>query len=818
MRNKIVGKSKRAKIFFAVGGIVLLGFVLAITAPFGSKPVSASIFLTSGTSWTVPTTWNSASNTIEVIGGGGGGSTGFTGSTGASAQGGAGGGGGAYTKITNATLTPGASVTIAIGTGGGTATAGSDTYICNSASNCASILGSAVIAGAKGGGGGSGLTAGAGGAAASGIPASGTGVTKFSGGTGGVPGSSNGNGGSGGGGGGGAAGLNAAGNNGVDGVSGAGNDGGNGGAGGQGDGTFGGTGGAGGLANSGVGGNGGSGTEYDPTHGSGGGSGGGAGGARGGSGGGAGGTAGMYGAGGGAGGGGGRGNAAAATPGTGATGRNGIIIVKYTHVAQQNYRWRDETGTPLAVENTPGAITPFNTARVRFTVASPGTESTTRNYRLEYSVYTGSCNTNWSAVPGTANGGGPNNPATTANDTSVGTVAWSSPANAVSSDDLSASASISSSTSNYLNATNFGFSIPSGSTINGIKAEVERSGSATTALIDNSVKIIKGGLISGNEMASATSWPTADAYAAYGDSNNLWGLTWAVSDVNSSNFGLAVSARDPEGIIGATANIDHIRITVYYTSSSGGDAFEMVNTGAYTDQSSTANDTFLSDPAGLAFVSGKNVESPSNTAGTVTLGETQFTELEYAIQPNSNTTEDSYCFRLTNAGTVLQAYTNYAILNIIYPPEAPVIYSPLNGATSVSRNPTFQFKSKDNNSDYVRYAVEICLLNSWPCTSGSLNFTQTAADQTCWNGQNAQTNTAYASSNNIIGSTMASCTIPTANTLSPNSLYYFRARAIDPAGSNRYSFYSAVHSFSTGTLEILIRGGTNLNGGTRLGN
>ena len=35
----------------------------------GGSPVT--IFLTSGTSWTVPSDWNSANNTIEVIGGGG---------------------------------------------------------------------------------------------------------------------------------------------------------------------------------------------------------------------------------------------------------------------------------------------------------------------------------------------------------------------------------------------------------------------------------------------------------------------------------------------------------------------------------------------------------------------------------------------------------------------------------------------------------------------------------------------------------------------------------------------------------------------------
>jgi hypothetical protein len=69
------------------------------------------IFLTSGTSWTVPADWNNSNNTIEVIGGGGGGEVSV-------ANVGTGGGGGGYSKITNLALTGGASVTINIGSGG----------------------------------------------------------------------------------------------------------------------------------------------------------------------------------------------------------------------------------------------------------------------------------------------------------------------------------------------------------------------------------------------------------------------------------------------------------------------------------------------------------------------------------------------------------------------------------------------------------------------------------------------------------------------------------------------------------------------------
>ena len=68
-------------------------------------PQMKQIVLTSGSSWTVPSDWNSTNNAIHCIGGGGGGTWG-------------GGGGGAYARISNLPLTPGASVPYQIGAGG----------------------------------------------------------------------------------------------------------------------------------------------------------------------------------------------------------------------------------------------------------------------------------------------------------------------------------------------------------------------------------------------------------------------------------------------------------------------------------------------------------------------------------------------------------------------------------------------------------------------------------------------------------------------------------------------------------------------------
>lgn len=139
------------------------------------------VYLTAGDTWVVPTDWDSAGSSIEVIGGGGGGGAStVTSNTGA-------GGGGAYSKISNVALTPGATLSVAVGTGGaggngnGDGAVGGDTYLCNSTSNCANIADSAVIVGAKGGAQGRANGGGGSGGSAS----SGVGSTRYSGGAGG---------------------------------------------------------------------------------------------------------------------------------------------------------------------------------------------------------------------------------------------------------------------------------------------------------------------------------------------------------------------------------------------------------------------------------------------------------------------------------------------------------------------------------------------------------------------------------------------------------------------------------------------------------
>jgi hypothetical protein len=155
---------------------------------------------------------------------------------------------------------------------------------------------------------------------------------------------------------------------------------------------------------------------------------------------------------------------------------------------------------------------------------------------------------------------------TVVDDASVGTIVWSNPTNAqeIDTGTYAAATMLVAEVSHYLKATDFGFSIPSGATILGIQANIYANDTAT-GVVDSSVKIVKGGVISGDEKADTiTSWPTATwKTTPWGGSTDLWGLSWTPTDINASNFGIAVSATPAGG--NSEARIYAFRITIFYS-------------------------------------------------------------------------------------------------------------------------------------------------------------------------------------------------------------------------------------------------------------
>jgi len=161
---------------------------------------------------------------------------------------------------------------------------------------------------------------------------------------------------------------------------------------------------------------------------------------------------------------------------------------------------------------------------------------------------------------------GPSFPASTGWDTSIGTVGWTSDGNIVS-DNGSYAFMSSAGTSYYLKATNFGFSIPSGATINGVTVRYECSTTAMS-VYENSLRLIKAGTISGSDYSTTAAYTGTDTVYTRGGSSDLWSLSLSAADVNDPTFGVGLSVYDFMG--GGDTRVDYITIEIAYTAAASG--------------------------------------------------------------------------------------------------------------------------------------------------------------------------------------------------------------------------------------------------------
>lgn len=163
---------------------------------------------------------------------------------------------------------------------------------------------------------------------------------------------------------------------------------------------------------------------------------------------------------------------------------------------------------------------------------------------------------------------GPNNPSAS---TTAGTgVNWNNTSNGYMSDDSRARTDNmqTNDISEYLIYTGFNFTVPIiSSTVVGIKVEIERRiNSGDGNMRDETIILTKDGTSStgSNYANTSTNWPSSDDIASYGGNSNKWGTTWTPAEINASTFGvmIKVKKRNPAGDL--RAQIDHVKITVYY--------------------------------------------------------------------------------------------------------------------------------------------------------------------------------------------------------------------------------------------------------------
>ena len=226
--------------------------------------------------------------------------------------------------------------------------------------------------------------------------------------------------------------------------------------------------------------------------------------------------------------------------------------------------------------------------------------------------------------------------------TGFGASAWSNAGNITASDNSYATATFNGGLGgggfDYLKATNFGFSIDSGATIDGIEVIIERK-DAGGSITDSEIKILNGdgsaGIGTSNKSGGAA-WPTSDASTTFGGSSDTWSETWTPAKVNSSDFGVYIRCSSGAGFgVSDTASVDHVQITVHYTVSANNPSTSSLGVEVigvpYGDSAQTAaigievlgdgGATAVGNPAGLGIeVLGNAGSGPVNNPSISSLG------------------------------------------------------------------------------------------------------------------------------------------------------------------------------------------------------
>ena len=142
-------------------------------------------------------------------------------------------------------------------------------------------------------------------------------------------------------------------------------------------------------------------------------------------------------------------------------------------------------------------------------------------------------------------------------------------------------------------------------------------------------------------------------------------------------------------------------------------AFRMSTSTNFTDQATTSNQ--FTNSEGYTFVAGRMVKDPSNASATTTLAERNFTEIEYGFFATAAAGDGStYCFRMTNNGSVLNYYDRLAELTLQGNPNTAPSFSvnPADGGSATS-TPTnlgsaVIFTATGNDPENDSYYLAVC--------------------------------------------------------------------------------------------------------------
>lgn len=436
-------------------------------------------------------------------------------------------------------------------------------------------------------------------------------------------------------------------------------------------------------------------------------------------------------------------------------------------------------------------------------------------------------------------------PTIAADSATIGTRTWVSPQNALIQD--GASATTGDGTSHYLVITGCNLSIPIETTITGVRVDFYRIGDLSNDITDNSVRLVKNGVIQTTDRSTGTAWDNnVYRWDSYGGATDLWGTTLTTNDVSGSNFGVAISAKPSTGV--GLYGIDSTHITIYYPTNSAPDSpilsapasgatgvsktqqFQFKATDADGDYLRYDIELYESDceePVWNSIQSldqtgwsGQDQQAGTAYTGGSTLGGSTMAVFTFPVEIIDYGT--TYCWKaraIDPGGS--NTWISYSATQLFTTvpdniPAAPTLFQPADAATDASLTPSFQLKSTDSDGDYLRYKLDICSTSD--CSSIVRTVDQNTGGQTGWSGQDTEGGLGYTGGATLDTSTMATYTyqLPALN---PETQYWWRGYAIDANVGFTYSQPSAIHSFTTrASAPVIINGGVNIRGGSHIGN
>jgi hypothetical protein len=265
--------------------------------------------------------------------------------------------------------------------------------------------------------------------------------------------------------------------------------------------------------------------------------------------------------------------------------------------------------------------------------------------------------------------------------------AWTNPDYAKTDDANNADLVLTSVTyGDYLKLTNFGATVPVGATITGIQVQIYHTRTYVD-IHDNIVKLVRDGTIEGTNKASPTQWVGSGSYEmfTYGNSTDLWGLTWTVAQANSANTGLVLSPKCTN--TNGWAYVDYMNIKFYYMVGTGMSALNFTSNIQMNFGNKYSNDTL------------------------------DYIKLYYSLKTNVSTVVNvslwnfglNQWFKI-NSSTSLNYYNNYFMLNNSF------------------YNATYHIRIKiaSNSTTYTRFELYLNKLKveyKWTKSSGDIHTT-----------------------------------------------------------------------------------------------